>query len=129
MRRDRLKHIGHADAVLRRNRHRLAETERIGFHVSRVARPALRLVSDEHDGLARLADNRGEMLVVGNDARAGINHEEDEVGGSDRRLRLLAHPLGERARLGRLQARGVDGVEGQIPEFRLALAPVAGDAR
>ena len=90
--------VGQAQAVLGRQRDRLAEAELIGFHQPRLGRPALGLVGDEVHVLAGLAQHLGEALVERRHAGAGVDHEQDDVGFADGELGLLAHAVFERCR-------------------------------
>jgi hypothetical protein len=69
------------------------------------------------------------MLVRRRQPGACIDDEEHHVGFRDGRLGLLAHAAGERRVARLLKAGGVDQPEAQRAEFRISLAPVAGDAR
>ncbi len=69
----RLVEIGQALAVLGRDRHRLAEPERIGFVHARLRRPALALVGDQDRGLAGLRTRSAKARSTGvGPARASI---------------------------------------------------------
>ncbi len=121
--------IGHAEAVLGGDRHRLAETEREGLVIAGVGSATLRLVGDEDQRLAGGTDQRGEMLIQRRDAGAGIDHEQDEIGLVDCRFGLGAHAAGQGFGVDILQAGGIDEADAQIADLRLAQATVPGNAR
>ena len=128
MREKGVEQVRQALPVLGREGDGVAEPEREGVVGARHAGPALGLVGEDDDGLAGAARHLGERPVGRQDAGAGVDHEEHHVGLLDRRFGLGAHAAEERARIGLLEAGGVDDAEAQQPEPRLTLAPVAGDA-
>ena len=110
--------------MLGRERHRVAEPEREGVVGARHAGPALGLVGEDDDGLSGAARHLGEGPVGRQDAGAGVDHEQHDVGLVDRRLGLGAHAAEQRARLRLLQPGGVDDAEAQAT--RAAPRPRAG---
>ncbi|MGY3359480.1 hypothetical protein ACVWZK_006143 [Bradyrhizobium sp. GM0.4] len=84
-------------AMLGRDLDGIAEAERESLHRAGIAVLAFALVRDEHHRLVGLAGEIGEGAIVGREAHAGINHEEQRVGLCDRGLRLLLHAGGQRA--------------------------------
>ena len=125
----RVAEVAEALAVLGGDRDRLAEAEVEGLQRARGAGLALGFVGDEDDRLAGGAQHGGEMPVERRDAGARVDEEEADVGGPHRRLGLHPHAAGEALRRGLVEAGGVDGGEAEAAEPRVALAPVAGDAR
>ena len=111
------------------NRHRIAEAERVGLVSPLHAGAALGLVRDQDDGTFRAPDKVREPLVVGGEAGAAVDHEQNDVGLGDRRLGLGAHAALERALVGMLEPRGVDDPEDEVAQPPLALAAIAGHAR
>ena len=79
--------IGQTVAMLSRHRHRIAQTERIGFKGGIRAGTALGLVDDQHDRRALTTQPCGEMLVGWRDAGSGIDNEQHQIALSYRRLR------------------------------------------
>ena len=125
---ERAQQIVHADAVLGRERHRLAEAELPGLEQPGLRRAALGLVGDEDHPPRPLAQQLGERAVDRGDAGAGVDQEQADVGGVHRPLGQRPHPAGQ-AGVGRLlEPGGVDDGEAQRPEPARALAQVAGDA-
>ena len=120
--------LTHALAVLGRDLDGIAEAERESLHRAGIAMLAFALVGDEQHRLVGLAGEIGEGAIVGREAHAGIDHEEQRVGLCDRGLRLLLHAGGQRALGALIEAGGVDDREVEIAEPGLALAAVAGDA-
>ena len=108
---------------------RLAEAEAISLVRARLPGAALALVGDKQRGLAGLAHQIRKGAVVGEDAGAGIDHEQDEIGIGQRGLRLRPHAPGQSLGGCVFEAGGIDDAKGQIAEVRHGLAPVTGDAR
>ena len=134
---DRLRHqlaqrvveLAHALAMLGRDLDGIAEAEREGFHRAGIAMLAFALVGDQQHRLVGVAGEIGKGAIVGRQAHAGIDHEEQRVGLRDRGLGLLLHARGQRALGALVEAGGIDDGEVEIAEPGLALAAVAGDAR
>jgi hypothetical protein len=114
--------------VLGRDRHRLAETERIGFQHARLGGTAFALVGHQDRGLAGAPHDIRERLVDRRRTRPGVNQKEHRIGGGERGLGLRLHAAGEAVGRGGLQAGGINHREVEIAEPRRAFAAVAGDA-
>ena len=112
-------------AVLRRDRHRIAETETVRLADCGQHRATFCLVGQQHDRLARPAQPVGEMAIGRGDALARVDDEERHIRIGERALRLLLHPAGERAGRGFFEPGRVDHPKGQIGDPSLALAAVA----
>ena len=110
-------------------RDRLAEAETEGLIDA--ASPAVlsALLAMTMMGLSARRTALREMPVGGGQPGAGVDDEQDRVAVDERGLRLRAHAAGKRGRVAFLEAGRVDDGEGEVGEPRLALAPVAGDAR
>ena len=121
--------IGHALIVFGRDRHRLAQTERISFQPAPLASRAFALVGDDHRRLAGAAGELGEDAVDRHQAHPRVDHEEDDVGRRDGGFGLRAHAAGQAIRRGLFEAGGIDHREFEIAEPAFALAAVAGNAR
>ena len=67
-------------AVLRRDRHRIAEAERIGLVELSERLPPFRLVGDQHDRRAGAAQPAGEMAVQRGQPGARVDQQQREVG-------------------------------------------------
>ena len=96
---------------------------------ARCAGSALRLVGDQDDRLADRAQHLGEMPVERRHAGAGVDQEQADVGRAHGGLGLGRIRPARLSGRGVVEAGGVDGGELEVAEPRLALAPVAGDAR
>ena len=81
--------------MLGRNLDRLAETQRVGLHRAGFALLALALVGDQHHRFVGAAGEIGKGAVVRRQAGAGVDHEHQRVGKSDRDLGLFLHPRGQ----------------------------------
>ena len=116
--------------MLGRKRDRVAEAELVGFQPARLAAAAFGLVGgDDHRRRIRPRSQRPISSSSGvRPSRASIRNKA----ASDSRT---AASVCARMRPGRLcgvlvlEAGGVHHPEGQVEQLRLALAPVAGDAR
>ena len=120
--------VAGAAAVQGRDRHRLAEAEvpqAVGLGLGPLV---VDLVGGEHDGLAGLAQDPDDGLVVVGDADPGVDDEQHGVGDVDRDLGLGADALGQAAGVG-VPAAGVDDGEGAAVPDRVVGDAVAGDAR
>ena len=126
--RERLQQVGRALAMLRRERDGIAEAERIGVDDAVRALLALGLVGQQDHRLAGPADEIGEGLVHRGEAEPGVDHEHHDIGLGDGRLGLGAHAAGERILVRLFQPGGVDHLEAQMTQRRVALAAVARDA-
>ena len=121
---DDLGDLADAERVLRRDRQRLAEAERIGLVDARLGRAALAFIGGEDHRLAGAAHQLGENLVCRHHAGPRVDQEQHQIGLGDRRLRLLAHARGKPLIPG-LEPRGIDEGDGARPKLGLGLAPVA----
>ena len=116
-------------AMLGRYGDRLAETEPERLVEPVGARAPLALVGNQHDRPARGTHRLGEGRVGRHHAVTRIEHEQHDVGLADRRLALGAHARRDRARRRLFQPRRVDDSDRVASQHRLALAPVAREAR
>ena len=82
---DRVEQVARAVAVDGRDRDRVAEAEPVELERLRLAPRLVDLVRDQEDRLARVAEDRRQLLVAGRDPGPGVDDEEDEVGLGDRR--------------------------------------------
>jgi hypothetical protein len=112
---------GNADRLAETERKRLVET---GFRAAR-----LRLVGDEDDRLAGLAQDLGEGLIVRGEPRLGVDDEHRDVGVVDGMQRLGAHAALQRIGMADLEAGRVDDVEDKIVKLGGMQAAVARHAR
>jgi hypothetical protein len=110
--------------VFGRERHGIAQADRIGLVGTRKSSPALRLVGDDDHGFAGAADEIGQRLVSREDTRTRIDQEKDHIRIVNGGFGLRPHPVEQRALVGILDSRGVDHPEGEISESGFALAPV-----
>ena len=115
-------------AMFGRERDWVAEAERERLVSAGQAGAALGLVGDEHHRAAGAAHQFGEGLVGGEDAGAGIDDEQHDVGFEDRGFGLRAHAAEQRIGIGLFEPRRVDDAKHQSAEVDVALAPVAGHA-
>ena len=121
--------VGEALVMLGRERHGVAETERIGVVGALDALAAFGLVGDQDDGLVGAAHQRGEVAVDRRDADARVDDEEDRVRLLDGDFGLAVHAGRQIVALAFVETGGVDHREVEIAEAGVALATVAGDAR
>ncbi len=119
------KKIGHAVAMLGRDRHGLAEPQREGLEDAAGAGTPLGLVRHQHHRRLAAAQPIGEMAVDRRDADARVDDKQSDVGLLQRARRLLLHARAEAAGLGLVEPGGIDDAEAQIAQRGLALAPVA----
>ena len=111
----------------RGDRHRLAQPEvpqPVGLGLGALV---VHLVRREYDGLAGLAQDPDDGLVVVGDPDPGVDHEQHRVGDVHRDLGLRADALGQPARVG-VPAAGVDDGEGAAVPDGVVGDAVAGDA-
>ena len=126
---DRVQEVAGAVAVDRGDRDRVAEPEAVELERLRLGAGLIDLVRDQEDRLARAAQDRGQLLVAGRDARPRVDDEEDEVGLGDRAARLLGDLLRQRRRVGHVHAAGVHEQEAPARPLADELLAVACDAR
>ena len=98
-------------AVQAGDRERLAEAEPVELEREALLRRVVDLVREHEHVLLRLAQDLRELLVARRDPGAGIDDEQHEVGLGDRGARLLGDLLRDRARVGDVDAAGVDQQE------------------
>src|SRR5680860_75450 len=119
--------VARAAPVQRGDRHRLAQTKvpqpvGLGFGAQ-----VVHLVRREYDGLAGLAEDPDDRLVMVGDPDPGVDHEHHGVGDVHGDLGLGPDALGEPARV-RVPAAGVHDREGATVPVGVVGDPVAGDA-
>ena len=90
-----------------------------------VARGVVDLVRDQEDGLARGAEDGGDLLVPGGHARAGVGQEQDDVGLLDGLARLRRDRAHDRRPVGDVHASGIDEHEALAGPLALELLAVA----
>ncbi len=90
------------------DRERLAEAEAVELERERLLRRVVDLVREHEHRLLRLAQDLRELLVARRDAGARVDDEEHEIRLADRRARLLRDLPRDRARIGDVDAAGVD---------------------
>ena len=122
-----VEHVAGAAAVQRGDRPRLAEAEVPQAVGLRLGAGVVDLVGDQHDGLARRAQDLHDRLVGVGDADGGVDHEQHRVGDVDGHLGLGGDPLGEAAGVG-VPAAGVDDGERAAVPVGVVGHPVTGDA-
>ena len=120
--------IGHALAVLARNRKRLAEAERPGLGDAGVAGAALGLVGGEDHRPLIAAQDAGEDLVARGDALAGVDQEQHHVRFLDGQFGLGAHARFQAVVVDVLEAGRVDQDQVEVAQAAAGEAAVAGDA-
>ena len=123
-----LQHLGHAAAVLGRDRHRLAEAQAIEVGQRALLPAGVDLVGGQHHRPLAAAQHAGDLGVERGHARPRVDDEEHQVGLVHRHQHLLAHALDERLLRRGIEAAGVD--DGRLPalERHLAVQAIAGDA-
>ena len=119
--------VAAAAAVHRRDRPRLTEAEAPQHGGVGLAALVVDLVGDEHDRLARPAQQLDDGLVVVGGADRRVDDEHHDVGELDGDLGLLGHPQVDAGRVG-LPAAGVDDGEAATRPLPLVGDPVTGDA-
>ncbi len=112
-----------------RDRHRFAETERVGIIKAAVGTFGFRLVGNQHDRLAAATQQFAKGLVERRQAVFGIDHEQRQIGFLDRRFRLGTHAAFERIGAGLFETSRIDDRESQVDKLGIARPAVAGDAR
>ena len=125
---DRLEQVGHAVAMFRAERNRIAKTQGVAFQNAGVRRLAFCLVDQQYHRRLRAAQPAGNFLVQRRQPGAAVDHENRQLCARDGQLRLLAHPSGQAFRIFIFIARRVDDVKFQAQQIGRALAAVAGDA-
>ena len=124
-----LEQVGHALAMFGGKGDGFAKAKAKGFHDAAFRRFPFGLVGDQHDRRIAFAKPAGNFLVQRRDACARVDQEQGDIAIFDRRLRLETHPARQRLRVFVLITGGVDDGEVQPQKMRLALPPVARDAR
>ena len=124
---DRLEQVGHALAMFRTERNRIAKTERIAFQDPGFRCSALGLVDQQNHRRLRAAEPAGNFLVERREPGATVDHEDRELCSGDRHFGLLAHPSGQALGIFIFIARGVDDVELETQKIGSALAAVTRD--
>ena len=99
------------------------------FGQALLAGAALALVGDQDDLVFALAQPAGEALVHRQDAGAGIDQEQHDVGAFDGALGEAAHARLQPGAARGFPARRVEQGEGEVAQLRRRLAHVAGHAR
>jgi hypothetical protein len=116
-------------SMLRADRHRIAQSERIGFERTGFAGTAFAFVGDQNSRLAGFAYQIGEGLIGRSRAGARIDQKQDRVRlrhcGCGLRLHLSRQALGRRV----LEAGRIDHPKRQIAEPALAFPAITRDAR
>ena len=115
---DLVEQVARAVPVQRRNGDGVAETEPVELERLEVAPRVVELVREHEHGSPRAAQDLGELLVAGRDARLGVHDEEHEVGFLDRLARLSRDLRAERPRVGAVDAAGVDRAGTSCPTTR-----------
>ena len=103
-----IEEISGTDAMLRAHRVDGVETERGKLMRCPFPVDVVRLVRDQQDRLAALANQPGNLGIARIRARRRIDHEEDEVRVGDRHLRLVLDGDIDHTALRGLHAAGVD---------------------
>jgi hypothetical protein len=120
----RVEQVADALPVLRRDREGPVEAEAREVDDARL--PRFGLVHDDEHALASVAQLAGDRLVVGQQARARVDHEEDEVGLLDGALGLLRRGAEQRVLAAEQQAAGVDDLESAALPGDLGVVAVPG---
>ena len=110
-RHDLVEEVAGAVPVEGRERDRVAEPEPVEIERLVVAPRVVELVGENEHLAPRAAQDLGELLVAGSDPRSRVDDEEHEIGLLDRLPRLLGDLRSERARVGPVDASGVDQPE------------------
>ena len=95
---DLVEEVARAVPVERRDRNRVAEAEAVELERLEVAARVVELVREHEHRPPRQAEDLGELLVPGRDARPGVDDEEHEVGLLDRLLAPARRSAGRTAR-------------------------------
>ena len=115
--------------MLRADRHRIAQSERVAFERARFAGAAFALVGDQNRRLAGFAHKIRESPIGRGRARTRIDQKQDRVRlrhcRRGLRLHLSCKTFGSRT----LETGRVDHPKRKIAEPSLALPPIARDAR
>ena len=127
---ERLEQIGRALAMLGRERHGIAEAERVGLDDAALC-PVLpsALLASRMTGLPERRTRSAKGWSIGVRPSAGVDHEEDDIGLGDRGLGLGPHAAEERVLVGLFETGGVDDREAEMAERGIALAAIARHAR
>ena len=115
--------------MLGRNRHRIAETEPIGFADAGQGGTSLGLVGDKDDRLAAAPQPAGKMAIGFGDAGARIDDEERHIGFGERLFGLHLHAPGKRGRRRLGEPGGIDRPKFEIGDPGGTFAAVAGQPR
>ena len=125
MARQRLVKIAQPLAVLGRDRDRLAQPQPVGLGQAVLPRAALALVGDQDHLGGALAQPVREGFVERQDAGAGVDQEQHDVGGFDSALGEAPHARFQHLAACGFPAGGVEQREGEIAELRRCFADVA----
>ena len=80
--------------MLRRDRDRFAEAQRVGFERAGGSACTFALVGNEDRGLAGSPHEVGECVIAGREPGPRVDQEQDGVGLLDREPRLREHAAG-----------------------------------
>ena len=114
--------------MLGRDAQRLAQAQRPALDRAGLAGPPLGLVGDKDDVAGAPAQDVGEVFVGRGDARAGVDHEQADIGLIDRAFGQAAHPALQAVILGHLEPGRIDHHKAQIAQPPGPFAQVARDA-
>jgi hypothetical protein len=121
--------LGHAFAVLARNRNRFAQAQLVGFADARLAGFALGLVGGDDHRLAATAQQGGEHFIQRGDAFAGVVDEQRDVRFLDGQLGLMTHARLQAFVRDVLEAGGVDQFQVQVAEAARGITAVTRNTR
>ena len=117
-------------AVQRGDRHRIAQPEIIELvQLRRRSAELIDFVDAEDDRTSRALEHRGDLRIRGGHAGQQICDKNNDVCVFNGDFRLQTHELQNFAVGTRLNAAGIDNLEGTAPPFTVAVEPVACDAR
>lgn len=126
---DAVEEIVHATAVFGGGGDAVAEAEAGEVGRGIIVVRAVGLVHDEDDVGIGFAEELGHFLVDRIDAGAGIDHEDDQVGGVHRDAGLEGDLVGEAVPIEGANTTGVDEFTGVLGEGARCRDAVTGDAR
>ena len=115
-------------SVRRRDRVRRAEAELVDLAQQRRFGHAFGLVGSDQNLLPRAAQVTRDVVVVGRDAGAQIDDEDDRVGLGDGLLGLARHLAHDAGRVLGLEAAGIDDDELVPADLRVAVVAIARQA-
>ena len=121
--------VARAEPLGGRHRHRLAEPEAVELVREREVAHGVDLVGGHHHGHVAAAQDVGHLLVAGPQPRAGVDHEQGDLGVGQRGARLVLDGDGQRVLVVEVHAARVDQRERAPVPVRLELLAVARDAR